>query len=190
MARSNCDAMLETLNELKNMAIETGYITCPEKGMAIFKKFYKENNMAYINESGQVMEIIVCFILGMIKRYFESAQREFWVEVSDKLDRRKIDFQVNNISFQQKFDWDKLSLELLQEQLIRRNIKVIDVPNSTKRADRDIIDVISDILSAAGFLSDEISDLVDNAAALDAGYEIWSDYCEGITLEKDKKIKN
>lgn len=190
MTKSGFYARLKAFNSLKDMAIDTGYAVDPKNGLAAFKGFYSKNRLWCINESGQVMEIIICFILGMIKQYLEAVQKKgLDIKVSSELDENKVDYQVNNVLFQQKFDWDDLSLEFLQDGLQIYDIKVIGVPNSTKRADRDIIDVISDILSAVGFLSDEISDLVNNAAALDAGYEIWSDYCEGITPESDKKIK-
>lgn len=171
---------IKKLNWLKQQARKIGYITDPIEGFTIFKSFYSKEKLFLLNESGKVIEIIICFILGMMQARFHEMSKFFFIEATAELDLKQIDFMLNNIPFQIKFGFDKSRIEAERDVLNKQNIKVVNIPNCKKDNDNDIIDAICEILVLSGFSHDEIEEVIDNDPSLDIAYEIWQWYCKGL----------
>lgn len=166
---------LEKLNDLKVNARKAGYIAS-EDYMNEFKRFFDKNRLAYVEETGHVMEIIMLWILGMLQSELHERGLYFFIKVSPTLDRHQIDYSVNNALIQQKYGWNDADVDGMQDALRFRNIHVINIKKYGDDANYDIIDSLVEILRLAGLNQREIDDAVDNDLAFDAAYEIWSWY--------------
>lgn len=170
---------IKKLSYMKSEARKMGYISNPKHGFKKFKDFYDSHRLYEESCSGQVIEIILCFILGMMQAYQHENRRNFYIDVSPELDRRGIDIAINHICFQLKFDWNPLKMIIEKDELKRINIHLIVIPSSLEPSS-DIIDQLIEMLELVGFSAEEIQDEIDNDPSLDAAVEIWDWYCRGI----------
>lgn len=170
---------MKKLTDLKRMARRAGYVADQKNGFESFKKFYEDNNLIEETLSGQVMEIILCYILGMMQAYLHETGKYFFVNINSTLDHNGVDVAINHICFQVKFDWKEDKLDIDKELLKRININLIIIP-SAKDKNADIIDQLVEILQCVGFSENDISEVIDNDPSLDAAVEIWDWYCRGI----------
>ena len=93
---------IKELNSLKIKARKAGYIADKDY-MKEFKEFFDENRLAYIEETGHVMEVIMLWIIGMIQAELHEHGIYFFIKVNSALDRQQIDYVVNNALIQQKY---------------------------------------------------------------------------------------
>lgn len=166
---------IKELNSLKIKARKAGYIADKDY-MKEFKEFFDENRLAYIEETGHVMEVIMLWILGVIQAELHEHGIYFFIKVNSALDRQQIDYVVNNALIQQKYGWSDVDVDSIQDVLRFRNIHVINIKKYGDDMNYDIIDSLVEILRLAGLNKQEIDDAVNNDSAFDAAYEIWTWY--------------
>lgn len=165
---------VKELNDLKIEARKAGYVAS-ESYMKEFMDFFNDKELAYIEETGHVMEVIMLWILGMLQAELHEAGIYFFIKVSPTLDRYQIDYAINNALIQQKYGWSNADVDGMQDALRFRNIHVINIKRYGD-ADYDIIDSLAEILKLAGLNQQEIDDAIDNDLAFDAASEIWAWY--------------
>ena len=167
---------IKELNNLKIEARKAGYVASKDY-MKEFTDFFNNKGLVYVEETGHVMEIIMLWILGMLQAELHECGIYFFIEVSPALDRRQIDYAINNALIQQKYGWSDADVDGMQDALRFRNIRVINVKRYGD-IDYDIIDSLVEILRLAGLNQQEIDDAIDNDLAFDAASEIWAWYTE------------
>lgn len=163
---------IKELNSLKIEARKAGYVAS-ENYMKEFIDFFNNKGLAYVEETGHVMEIIMLWILGLLQAELHERGIYFFIEVSPALDMRQIDYAINNALIQQKYGWGDADVDSMQDVLRFRNIHVINIKKYGDDMNYDIIDSLVEILRLAGLNQREIDDVVNNDAAFDAAYEIW-----------------
>ena len=166
---------VKELNSLKIEARKAGYVAS-ENYMKEFTDFFNNKELAYVEETGHVMEIIMLWILGMLQAELHEVGIYFFVKVSPALDRHQVDYAINNALIQQKYGWSDVDIDSMQDVLRFRNIHVINIKKYGDDMNYDIIDSLVEMLRLAGLNQQEIDDAVNNDSAFDAAYEIWTWY--------------
>ena len=165
---------LEELNKLKNESRAIGHKVADDaRFMDEFVRFYNANKLAYVLENGHVIEIIMCWILGMIQAGLEKEGVRFDIEASAKLDAKKIDVKVNRARIQLKYAWSDAKIREFQDELRYRNIHVIGIKKFGVDPDYDIIDSLIKIFELAGLSKNQIKRTIDDNPGIDAAEELW-----------------
>ena len=160
------------LNWLKQRARKISYA-----GIMSFDKFFENNNLAYVDKMGQVIEIMFAWILGSIQEELHEQGIHCVVYCDKTLDRFKIDFEINHAAIQVKFDHSDADIESLQDVLRTSNIHVINIKKYNKKDfSYTIQDSIIEILKLAGLNQEEIDDFLGSSDAIFAAEEIWVKY--------------
>lgn len=160
------------LNRLKQVARRVGY-----SKTQTFDEFFKNNNLAYIDKMGQVVEIMFAWILGSIQTELHEKQMWFMIRCNKALDNAKIDFEINRAAIQIKFNHDEEDIRALQDVLRMSNIRVINIKKYNKKDfSYTIQDSIVEVLGLAGFNEKEIDDFLGSSDAIFAAEEIWVKY--------------
>lgn len=165
---------LKELNKLKNEARAIGYKVADDADfMDEFVCFYNANELTYVIENGHVMEIIMCWILGMIQHGLEKGGVRFDIEANEKMDAKKIDVKVNRARIQLKYAWSDKKIREFQDKLRYRNIHVIGIKKFDVDPDYDIIDSFVEIFKLAGLSKNQIKRVIDDNPGIDAAEELW-----------------
>ena len=166
---------LKNLEALKKMGIIAGNKTPLEKEEIIrgFRRYtrakYSVPAQVLDLTNGHLMECFVCYTLGILQRLGVVKS----INVASYLDANQIDFRVNGVDFQLKYDWDA-ETNAYTEQLY--GIPVVAIP-SVKRSRVEYVvfsEVLEEMLLKAHVPQQVITNVWATTDLFDACDEIWA----------------
>lgn len=165
---------LKNLEALKKMAIIAGNKTPLEKEDIIrgFRRYtrtkYSVPTQVLDLTSGHLMECFVCYTLGILQHL--GVVRS--IDVASYLDANQIDFRINGVDFQLKYDWDA-ETNAYTECLY--GIPVVAIP-SVRRSHVEYVvfsEVLEEMLLKARVPQQAITNVWATTDLFDACDEIW-----------------
>jgi hypothetical protein len=163
----NKDLSVRQLNAFKVGACKLGMRTSSDYVRTI-GAFFDNCKLKECEYDGKLWEIIVMFVLGVLKASMKERGINFWIVVDSGLDIAQIDLEINHRPIQLKYDFSALAITAIQDVLSCSGITVV----GAKKGD-DPIDIFRDILKAAGLSEEEIDREIDINPGFDAACEVW-----------------
>lgn len=166
---------LKNLEALKKMAIIAGNSVPLEKEEIIrgFRRYTRSqfNVPAQVLEliNGHLMECFVCYTLGILQRLGVVKS----INVASYLDAHQVDFRVNGVDFQLKYDWDAKK-NARTEQLY--GIPVVAIPSLRRSRVEYVVfsEVLEEMLLKAHVPQQVITNVWATTDLFDACDEIWA----------------
>lgn len=166
---------LKNLEVLKRMAIIAGNKTPMEKEDIIrgFRRYtrtkYPVPAQVIDLSNGHLMECFVCYTLGLLQRLGVVHS----IDVASYLDAHQIDFCVNGVDFQLKYDWDA-ETNAHTESLY--GIPVVAIPSVRRSRVEYVVfsEVLEEMLLKANVPQQVITNVWATTDLFDACDEIWS----------------
>ena len=136
--------------------------------------------------AGKVMEVLVAFVLGIIKASLGDA---FDVAMTVEDDDSKVDFRINGRAIQQKFGWKPDDRRMIAEkrricQYIQEEVLFIIIERYDRNGKYSIMDTLEEMLRFAGISDETIKKELDEDPAFDAAEELWVWFCARMRLKK------
>lgn len=166
---------LKNLEALKKMVIIAGNKVPLEKEEIIrgFRRYTrtKYSVPAQVLEltNGHLMECFVCYTLGILQRLGVVKS----INVASYLDAHQVDFRVNGVDFQLKYDWDAKK-NARTEQLY--GIPVVAIPSIRRSRVEYVVfsEVLEEMLLKAHVPQQVITNVWATTDLFDACDEIWA----------------
>lgn len=102
---------MTNLTYLKQEARRCGYTVSTDAYMKEFLLFYNNNSVHELNEDGKIVEIILCWLLGIMQHDCNNRHVFLKVFCTDKMDKEKTDLVINGRKIQLKYLWKFEELE-------------------------------------------------------------------------------
>lgn len=164
--------LTKELNKLKTKAFKEG---TKANNIQDFFYFWQNNKISNINKDGYIAEIIIFYLLGIVKQECTDYGISCRVYCNERLDElEKTDLELNGRRFQLKYDWKIETLEHMIASLLKDyNVQLVCLPKEDTYGPTSGISIIQDLLTRAGQDKDAVEEFSNNAECLDLVEEIW-----------------
>ena len=175
------EKQMEKLIALKNEAVKAAKADPSKDG---FIMFWDSHNAGFIREWGKKLEIVICYLLGMLTTVHDMDV----ISTYEDDTKEGIDVRVAGVGIQLKFRWDPEKLEALRKYLTWKGIVLACIRVRDDSGITSGIEIIRDMMIAAHVITeDEFDELLDEEV-LDEIEEVWAWFVSRPILKKKEGI--